>query len=155
MCRKWVALIAGLSLVAAVRIAAAAEMAVKAPPPSAVQAADRWSGFYFGLNGGYGDPDGIDLSSSDSGAGGGTNAANLRASRTGAMPTSLKTDPNGFIGGGQLGYNWRIAPKWLFGLETDLDYADVQGSDNRLGTATAGPPGTVPRRPRRPPASRI
>ena len=137
------ALVTSVAAIGFASVGFAAEMAVKVPPPSAVQAGDRWSGFYFGLNGGYGDPNGIDLSSSDSGTDNGLAGANLRASRTGAIPTSLKTDPNGFIGGGQLGYNWRIAPKWLFGLETDVDYANVRGSDNRLGTAVAGPPGTV------------
>jgi outer membrane immunogenic protein len=42
-----------------------------------------------------------------------------------ALPLSGRADVNGFIGGGQFGYNWQRGT-WLFGLE-----ADFQGSDER------------------------
>jgi outer membrane immunogenic protein len=31
--------------------------------------------------------------------------------------------PSGFIGGGQIGYNWQLSPIWVVGLETDFQGA--------------------------------
>lgn len=115
--------------------ASAADMPLKAP---ALQVSDRWSGWYLGVNGGYGDPSGIDIGASNSGTGAGALATNARASNTLAIPGNLKTDPRGGVGGGQIGYNWRLGPQWLIGLETDFDYANIQGSDLRMGASTNG-----------------
>jgi outer membrane immunogenic protein len=45
------------------------------------------------------------------------------------LGTSSET---GFVGGGQLGYNWQFAPNLLFGIEGDVSWADI----NNSGTAT-------------------
>ncbi|MBV9617780.1 MAG: porin family protein [Verrucomicrobia bacterium] len=43
-------------------------------------------------------------------------------------PTTLRPDPGGFIGGGQLGYNYQW--KWLvLGAETDFQGSDIEGDD--------------------------
>ncbi len=75
-----------------------------------------WTGFYMGANAGYG-----------------------WGSATGADRASFK-DPTGFIGGGQIGYNHQV-DRWVFGLETDLQYsamtatlAGVKGSIPYFGT---------------------
>jgi opacity protein-like surface antigen len=31
--------------------------------------------------------------------------------------------PDGFIGGGQIGYNWQVTPIWVVGLEADFQGA--------------------------------
>ncbi len=100
---------------------------------------DRWTGFYAGVNAGYGgDASDIDISAFNSGTGGAAlPGAARRAANTGAIPTYLKTDPHGFVGGFQLGYNWHLMPRWLVGLEADIDFANVRGSDTRTGTASA------------------
>jgi outer membrane immunogenic protein len=49
------------------------------------------------------------------------------------MPVTLKPDPNGWIAGGQLGYNWQNEPGFVFGVE-----ADIQGTGFD-GTATVSP----------------
>jgi outer membrane immunogenic protein len=36
--------------------------------------------------------------------------------------------PLGFIGGGQIGYNWQVSSAWLVGLETDIQGVSGQGS---------------------------
>jgi outer membrane immunogenic protein len=36
---------------------------------------------------------------------------------------------DGGLGGGQIGYNWQVNPKWLFGVE-----ADIQGTGERGGS---------------------
>jgi outer membrane immunogenic protein len=67
----------------------------------------NWTGFYAGINAGYG------FGKSDwSGAGG-----------TGS------TKPKGFIGGVQLGYNLQTG-SWVWGLEADFDYSAMKGSDS-------------------------
>jgi outer membrane immunogenic protein len=32
--------------------------------------------------------------------------------------------PGGFVGGGQIGYNWQFSPLWVVGLEADFQGAD-------------------------------
>ena len=41
--------------------------------------------------------------------------------------TTGTADVDGFIGGGQIGYNWK-RDQWLFGLEADIQYSDQKGS---------------------------
>lgn len=66
-----------------------------------------WTGFYIGINGGYGwgksDWDGF----------------------------LGNADPRGGLVGGTIGYNWQTGP-WVFGLEGDVDWADLKGSFTNL-----------------------
>jgi outer membrane immunogenic protein len=45
---------------------------------------------------------------------------------------STKTNPTGVIGGGQIGYNWQIAPTWLLGVETDFQGSSQSDSATLL-----------------------
>ncbi len=83
--------------------------AYKAPAPVALY---NWNGFYVGGNFGYG-WDAIDTAS--------TNVA------TGDV-TNTSSNRNGIFGGGQVGYNWQFDPKFLLGIEGDIDGADLTGS---------------------------
>jgi outer membrane immunogenic protein len=99
--------------------AADMSMPVKAPayspPPS------NWSGFYIGINGGAGW--GTAASSIDLGA----LAAGLGAGGvTGTIPVGSH-EINGFLGGGQIGYNWQSG-NIVFGVEGDGDWADIEGT---------------------------
>jgi outer membrane immunogenic protein len=88
-----------------------------APPPT-------WAGFYGGGNAGWvGSADNtINLTGTDTGTAGlGTFLAN------GTIPNPLSLGYDGFLGGGQLGYNWQSG-SWLFGLEGDMDYVSAKGS---------------------------
>jgi outer membrane immunogenic protein len=38
------------------------------------------------------------------------------------------TNSSGVVGGGQLGYNWVVAPNWLLGVEADVSGADLRGT---------------------------
>jgi outer membrane immunogenic protein len=93
-------LLATAGSVATMSGAQAADLPVKAPmviPPPV----SSWQGFYLGLN-------------------------------AGVVSQTAKADPGygtyssgtnggyGFIGGGQIGYNWQIAPTWVLGLEGDI-----------------------------------
>jgi outer membrane immunogenic protein len=99
----------------------------KAPPPPAP--VYSWTGFYIGVNAGY-SFDG----STGAGISGFTDPSAfgfgppINAIANGATPiTSYRT--SGFLGGGQLGYNWQVAPSWVVGLETDFMGGSVKGSE--------------------------
>ncbi len=117
-----------LSIIAAALLAGTAlasgadmRMPMKAPPPIAAPIWS-WTGFYIGAHAGYGfgADDGIDTTGQAVG-----NIANVLG---GARPGSVTLDRDGFVGGGQIGYNWQFAPNWLFGVETDISYTDFRDS---------------------------
>ncbi|MGP0089656.1 MAG: outer membrane protein [Xanthobacteraceae bacterium] len=95
--------------------AAAADLTVKAP------AAYSWTGFYIGGNLGYGYGGG---STSFSG-----NPATEALIANGTIPSSLGGwgQSNSPLGGGQVGYNLQ-AGRFVYGIETDLDYGHVSSS---------------------------
>jgi outer membrane immunogenic protein len=89
-----------------------------APAPAPVQSAN-YTGFYSGLNGGGGFENTINNSVTSS-SGFGIDLAT-------AVPGQLNTRPSGFIGGGQIGYNWQ-AGLFVWGVETDFQWANITGS---------------------------
>jgi outer membrane immunogenic protein len=91
--------------------AIAADLPMKAPVRPVAPIAYSWAGFYIGANAGYSwgrtkfdhnllVDDGIDVDSY-------TTAGSLK--------------PRGFIGGGQIGYNWQ-QNRFVFGIELDVAY---------------------------------
>jgi outer membrane immunogenic protein len=104
--------------------ASAADLApryYKAPPPMMAAIYD-WSGFYVGINGGWG-------------------SSHNCWTRTGVPfgPASEGChDASGGTVGGQVGYRWQ-AGNWVFGLEAQGNWADFRGSNASLlfaGVAT-------------------
>jgi len=79
---------------------------LKAPPP---MAESPWFGSYLGVHGGYG--------------WGQSNVVNSEIPTTPASTSSL--DPSGGFVGTQAGYNWHIAPAWMFGLASETSYGDL------------------------------
>ena len=114
------------STVACTHIAAAAGLPVKAPVAPPVIAAPSWAGWYVGLNAGYVDP----LSSLT------RNAAIISTSSSSENATALASGvtsdlgrgSGGFIGGGQIGYNFQWTPAVLVGLETDIQGSSLRES---------------------------
>ena len=97
------------------------EMKQVAPAPP--ECDYTWTGFYFGGNAGYG------WGSAD------THFDPLPDAVTfvDLAPQSLSPDPEGFIGGGQVGFNWQWN-KWLvLGVEADFQGSDIEGHDTRFG----------------------
>jgi len=90
----------------------------KAAAAPIVSPAYDWSGFYIGVHAGYtfGEDDSIVTTGQAAG-----NIANVAG---GARPGLVRDDRDGFIGGGQIGYNWQVGPNWVFGLEADISYVD-------------------------------
>src|SRR5262249_17791268 len=67
----------------------------------------NWSGFYIGVNGGYG--------------------------WTANTDSAFDLKPAGGFGGGQIGYNWQggfgLGRAWVFGIEADIQGADISDKD--------------------------
>jgi len=86
-----------------------------------------WTGFYFGLNaGGHWDRDNISGAPDPVGfTAAGVNPAVLSSLIGGSL------HPNGFIGGGQIGYNWQTS-NVVFGVEADAQ--GLTGKSSRTAT---------------------
>lgn len=93
----------------------AADLSVSTPPQAPVETAPvfSWTGFYVGVNagGGFGGNDEVGFHSFGNYLG-----------RYG------KLDGSGFLGGGQIGYNYQFDPNWVVGLEADFQGADISDS---------------------------
>jgi len=108
----------------------AADLPVYSKAPAVALVYD-WTGYYIGTNVGYSWGRG----STDGNLTGTQTVATARGavpltSVTTALPTlplSGRADVNGFIGGGQLGYNWQ-RDRWVFGLEGDIQFSNERGS---------------------------
>jgi outer membrane immunogenic protein len=105
--------------------AAAADLApvvTKAPvaPPYG------WSGFYLGLNagGGWNNDPGAPICLNPAGV---SNGAGCHV-----VPTNPTINASGFIGGGQIGYNWQFG-RLVAGVESDLQGSAINGSFNYAG----------------------
>jgi outer membrane immunogenic protein len=107
-------------------------MALAAPAFAQPADAWTWTGPYVGLNAGYGGGDfNYPFSGTTDSAGTNPVAGRLRQSSAGAL------------GGGQVGYNFQGPQGLVFGLETDIDAADIGGradlySSDSGGTFTSG-----------------
>lgn len=115
----------------------AADLPRKAPvfvPPPVFS----WTGFYAGVNAGYA------FGNEDDTITTGIGVANINAVADAARPPRVRLDREGFVGGGQFGYNWQVSPSWVFGLEADIQYSDIRETVNGQTTlAVAGLNGTA------------
>ena len=114
--------IAGGAILALPLAAQAADLrapSYKAPLYSA-PVYSSWTGFYGGINGGYafGSSSDVSLASTSSGFD--------PAFTAGAVPSSISLKSNGFMVGGQLGYNWQFWSSWVVGVEADIQYASIK-----------------------------
>lgn len=121
-----IAAIAAASTITFTQIASAADLPRKAPALAPVVAAPpSWTGWYAGLNAGYG-------------FGSESNTFNFPPGAL-APPrnfdnVSYSDQLNGFAGGGQIGYNFQITPNsWVAGVEADLQYTNFKGSASNSG----------------------
>jgi outer membrane immunogenic protein len=106
-------LLSTVALIAFAAPAAAADLAARPytkAPPAPIAVVYDWSGFYIGVNGGWGSSrkcwDFVDP------VFGGPEGCH---------------DATGGTAGGQIGYRWQ-ASSWVFGLEAQGNWADFQGS---------------------------
>ena len=135
---KLSASISTLALVASIGSAFGADLATKKAPPI-VEPLPIWNGFYVGLNAG-GTWASNNVATSTYGLGSGVapyaNNAPAVAAAT-ANPYSTSNNFTGFIGGGQVGYNWQFRDKFILGGEADIQgVASNSGSVKIYGTGT-------------------
>ncbi|HLL27204.1 MAG TPA: outer membrane protein [Xanthobacteraceae bacterium] len=84
-------LLAACAAVAATTPALAGDLPLQRPyGPQAYNSLFNWTGFYAGVNGGYG------------------------------WSKAAGTSPDGFVGGVQAGYNYQFSPTGVLGVETDI-----------------------------------
>jgi outer membrane immunogenic protein len=105
----------------------AADLQVKAPPPPPPPASS-WTGFYVGVDGGYGWNQSTGNRECYNPAGVLFAACVLQNAPTGITP-------NGGLAGGEAGYNWQSGVV-VTGIETDLQWSGMRAS----GAFVAGPP---------------
>jgi outer membrane immunogenic protein len=130
---------AALSLVFAAGAARADGYVAKGPAP-VMLTVSSWTGAYGGVNGGYAWNANAASIAGDATNGAGTTLTDLAfTSRISGVLTAFSQGlgQSGFVGGGQLGYNWQIAREWVAGLETDIQYADVDGNGTTIGSVGA------------------
>ena len=116
------------------------------PPLPALPPADSfaWQGIYAGLNagGGWNSSAAASLLSAPVFVAPGVGEEPWAASSSMASARSLATRGAGFIGGGQIGYNWELNESFVVGVEADIqgiaNGADSGTSASLLPTPTAG-----------------
>lgn len=81
----------------------------KAAPAPVVEQPCRWTGFYLGVHGGYG-----------------WGHANLEEMDD--EDPGFGVDPDGFLGGGQIGFNLQLGSFFVIGIEGDIAGSDINES---------------------------
>ncbi len=116
-----ISVFAGIGLAALVTAAPALAADLSARPvykaPMMAPLAFSWTGFYAGVSAGYGFGGSGDVSTT------GQSGVNVAALAAGTRPGLLSLDNSGFIGGGQIGYNWQFG-SIVAGIETDISYTN-------------------------------
>src|SRR4051812_35626972 len=110
--KRVLALGIGLLALATVGPALAADKVVvtkPAAPAVVVVKAYNWSGFYLGINGGWA-------------------TGNARFHYTTGSLATFDESTKGTVIGGTAGFNQQFGTHWLWGLEGDLDWANIHGS---------------------------
>jgi outer membrane immunogenic protein len=109
---------------AMVTSASAADLAARpyTKAPVAVAQVMTWTGFYVGVQGGYG--------------WGSSNEVFFNGPNTAAFVGTQKYDTSGGFAGGVAGYNWQTGA-FVLGLEGDYHWADING---RSSVVNVGPP---------------
>lgn len=106
MKKMWLAALAGLVLTTSSALAAdLGKPYYKAPPPPPPP--PSWTGFYIGVNGGWG--------------------FNQRTGRSDVLGFGNIVKPEGGLVGGTIGYNWQSGIV-VYGFETDIQWADIKDS---------------------------
>ncbi|TDR89312.1 outer membrane protein [Enterovirga rhinocerotis] len=107
--------VAALSVLSGAALAADLPYRQAAPAPAFVAVpVFTWTGLYLGGNAGYGFSQGNATTA-------GLTPFAQGAINAGAIAHGAKIEPDGFVGGGQIGYNWQVGSVVL-GLETDIQY---------------------------------
>ena len=113
--RKFLGVIGVASLIAGPALAA--DLPVKAPIMAPIPIYN-WTGFYIGGN-----------------LGGAWETHTISDDLFGV---SFNHTRSGFIGGGQIGYNWQVSPQWVLGVEWMFDGTDIRSDTGTLVSPVDG-----------------
>jgi outer membrane immunogenic protein len=112
-----------------------AEPILPPPPPPPM-----WTGFYAGLNAGYGFGTNSNSASAVIGLPGNARYdydwETFRTTTLGSGGALSGVGPNtqsGFIGGGQVGYNYQWGSSFVLGIEADIQGTGIRGSSSHAG----------------------
>lgn len=121
--------------------ASAADLPRRAAPPPLVVPIEvfSWTGLYGGLQAGYAFTDRQTIRTTEVNGSG----VDLFIDRIGAGAVS--SEQQGFVAGGQAGYNYQVTPGsgLVLGVETDLAYTDLHKTGRTTGTLFGGPGGSL------------
>jgi outer membrane immunogenic protein len=126
--KKWACAVAVVGLIGA--SAFAADMPVKAPAAAMPAPVSNWTGWYVGVNAG------ASFGSANTTFNVSPVTCGFDCSYNLGHSFSDKTYPTGFIGGGQIGYNWQYSPLIVVGLEADIQGASERDSSNITNSLT-------------------
>jgi outer membrane immunogenic protein len=126
--------------------ASAADLPRRVAPPPVFTPVPvfTWTGFYAGFNAGYGFNTADTRAPTVVGVPAGVNAASsvfvtaAGAPTTGVLAFGNRNSNDGFVGGGQIGYNYQFTPGSgvVVGIEADAQYVDFGRSRNQYAFAT-------------------
>lgn len=121
-------LLATVALSAMAGVASAADLPYRRSAPAMMPAfvsvpVFTWSGMYIGVNAGYGFAGDGNITTS------GNTAVTTNNVNAGFRAATVKNEPQGFVGGGQIGYNYQIG-SLVLGFETDIQYTDLEKTTN-------------------------
>src|SRR3954452_4838001 len=120
-----------------------------APAPIVAVPVFTWTGFYVGVNAGYGFSDRNNDDNFSNGFAFGGSGLSVPSGLGGLAPvvpltgfnntfgfTGTNRNRDGFVGGGQIGYNYPVTPGsgFVIGIEADIQYADFgRNRDDNFG----------------------
>jgi outer membrane immunogenic protein len=120
--------VAAIRLLASQASAADLGQPVYQAPPPLPPPIYTWTGWYAGVNAGW-SFDGRSGANISGFTDPGQPPFGLGPAIAAGAIAANSYDTSGFVGGGQLGYNWQFAPNWVVGLETDFMGSSVKGSE--------------------------
>ncbi len=89
----------------------------KSPPEASPSREGSWNGLYLGLDAGHAWSADNATTFNYVGSGGGF----VALSAAGVLPSGFNLSSNGFMGGGEIGYNYRIDDRLVAAIETDIE----------------------------------
>ena len=120
----------------------AADLPSSAPPPVTPPPPPIWTGFYVGVNAG-GSFGGNSAATTTDYPGYYADTWNTEAATSSALAYAvLGHNKVGFIGGGQIGYNYQYDASWVIGFETDIQ--GITGASSSASAFGVGIPADYP-----------